>query len=72
MPEFIGKMVEMIGDKDVAVRDATMHCLGIIKGVLGDQEVLEFYANIDAKKLVKIDDAARSVGGGQNENLLSA
>jgi hypothetical protein len=32
-------MVKMIDDKDVAVRDATLHCLGILKGLLGDEEV---------------------------------
>lgn len=61
----------MIDDKDVAVRDSTLHCLGILKGLLGDEEVKEYYAKIEARKLVKIDDAAKSVGGDKNENLMN-
>jgi len=38
-PELVPKLVGLIKDKDQATRDLTFHCIGIIKGRLGDDQM---------------------------------
>lgn len=61
-PELMPVMVKLIDAKDGGVRDSTLHCLGILKGRLGDKYskyVKDGAAN--KQKTEKIDEASKEI-----------
>ena len=64
VPELVPKLISLIEDKDLTVRDAAIHTLGILKGTLSDDEsILESFAELDQKTMAKIDKASQDIGG---------
>jgi hypothetical protein len=56
-------MIKAIEDKDSRVRDAALHCVGILKGRYGEAVMSKFLKGIDNKqKLEKIYEGFKEVG----------
>ena len=55
-------MIKAVEDKDSGVRDAALHCVGILKGRYGEAVMSKFLKGIDNKqKLEKIDEGFKEV-----------
>jgi len=50
-------MVKAIDDKDGTVRDAALHCMGILKGRYGET-VDKYLKDVNPQKMAKIDEAS--------------
>ena len=56
-------MIKAVEDKDSGVRDAALHCVGILKGRYGEAVMSKFLKGIDNKqKLEKIYEGFKEVG----------
>jgi hypothetical protein len=59
--ELMPAMAKVIEDKDGTVRDSALHCLGILKGRLGQAVMDKHFKNLNAQKQAKIDEAAAEI-----------
>ena len=59
--ELLPAMVKAIDDKDGTVRESALHCMGILKGRLGDSVMDKFLKNVNKQKMEKIDEAAKEI-----------
>ena len=51
-------IIKTVDDKDSGVRDAALHCVGILKGRYGEAFMTKYLKGIDVKqKLEKIEEA---------------
>ena len=71
IPDLVPILVNLIDDKNQAVKDSTLHLLGILKGKLGDEKMSPFFKDIKPEKLAKIDEAVVEVRT-EATNLVSA
>lgn len=58
--DLMKEMLKVIDDKDGGVRDAALHCMGILKGRL-KAESEKYLKNVNSQKMAKIDEAAQEV-----------
>jgi hypothetical protein len=61
-------LVKLIKDKDQGIRDATLHCIGILKGKIGDDQMSQYLENIEPIKMAKIDDASKEISDQKNDS----
>jgi hypothetical protein len=55
-------MIKAVDDKDSGVRDAALHCVGILKGRYGEAIMSKYLKGIDVKqKFDKIEEAFKEV-----------
>ena len=54
-------MVKVLDDKDGGVRDVALHCMGILKGRLGEAATDKYLAKIIKQKAEKISEAAKEI-----------
>jgi hypothetical protein len=54
-------MVKAIEDKDGAVREAALHCMGILKGRYGESVAAKYLDKVNQQKLEKINEASKEV-----------
>ena len=54
-------MVKVVEDKDGGVRDAALHCMGILKGRYGESTMEKYISKLVKQKQEKIAEAAKEV-----------
>ena len=54
-------MVKAIEDKDGTVRETALHCMGILKGRLGESVAAKYLTNVNPQKMEKINEAFKEV-----------
>lgn len=54
-------MAKAMDDKDGGVRDLALHCMGILKGRLGESVMSKYLKDVNAQKLAKIEEASKEV-----------
>jgi hypothetical protein len=54
-------ILKVVEDKDGTVRDNALHCMGILKGRLGDSVIDKYSKNLNPQKKTKLDEAALEV-----------
>jgi len=59
--DLLPAMVKAIDDKDGTVRESALHCMGILKGRLGDSVMDKHLKNVNKQKMEKIDEAAKEI-----------
>ena len=59
--ELLPILLKVVDDKEGEVREAALHCMGILRGRLGEEALSKYLKDINAQKLAKIDEAAKEV-----------
>lgn len=59
--DLLPAMAKAMDDKDGGVRDLALHCMGILKGRLGESVMSKYLKDVNAQKLAKIEEAAKEV-----------
>ena len=54
-------MLKAVEDKDGTVRDAALHCMGILKGRLTESVMANYLKDCNKQKMDKIEEAAKEV-----------
>ena len=54
-------MQKVVEDKDGGVRDTAVHCMGILKGRLGESVMSKYIAGMNKQKLEKMEEAAQEI-----------
>lgn len=54
-------MQKVVDDKDGGVRDAAVHCMGILKGRLGESVMSKYTAGLNPQKAAKLEEAAAEI-----------
>jgi len=60
MDDLMPAMVKAIDDKDGTVRETALHCMGILKGRLGEKSE-KYIKDVNKQKMEKIDEAAKEI-----------
>lgn len=58
---YLPAIQKMIDDKDGGVRDNALHCMGILKGRLGEAIVSKYVKDLNPQKMGKLEEAAKEI-----------
>lgn len=59
--ELLPAMGKAIEDKDGTVREAALHCMGLLKGRYGESVMQKYLKDVNKQKAEKIDEAAKEI-----------